>query len=141
MANKKEIIKWVELQINKEYMVKLPNIGRSDITLECKNYIKDELIAEMVERFISYRYNNRYECWRYEFTLNIEPTSELLNPIKMIIENIRKKEEGILNSNKEIAEYNEWLKMKLAQFKEDMLLIGNRDLADYAKDFIENIKK
>lgn len=141
MANKKEIIKWVELQINKEYMVKLPNLDRSDIILECKNYIKDELIAEMVERLIDYRYDNCYGCYRYEFTLSLETTSELLNPIKMIMENIRKKEEAILNSNKEIAEYNEWLKMKLSQFKEDMLLIGNRDFADYAKEFIENIKK
>ena len=48
---------------------------------------------------------------------NLETTSELLGPIKMIMENIRKKEETILNSNKEIEEYNAWLKMKLAQFK------------------------
>lgn len=141
MANKKEIIKWVELQINKEYMVKLPDLNRSNIILECKNYIKDELIAEMVGRFIDYRYNSCYGCWRYEFMLNLEATSELLNPIKMIMENIHKKEESILNSNKEIEEYNEWLKTKLTQFKEDMLLIGNRELANYAKDFIEDIKK
>ena len=141
MANKKEIIKWVELQINKEHMVKLPNLSTNDVMLECKTYIKDELIAEMVSRFIDYRYNSGYGCWRFEFTLNIETTSELLDPIKMIMENIRKKEEAISNSNKEIEEYNSWLKIKLAQFKEDMLLIGNKDLSDYAKTFMENIRQ
>ena len=141
MANKKEIIKWVKLQINKEHMVKLPNLSTNDVMLECKTYIKDELIAEMVSRFIDYRYNSGYGCRRFEFTLNIETTSELLGPIKMIMENIRKKEEAILNSNKEIAEYNESLRMKLDQFKEDMLLIGNRELSDYAKTFMEKLKK
>ena len=139
MANKKEIIKWVELQINRAYEPELQDLSKEEVILECNNIIKDKLISEMVSDLIRWVY--RPGGYRYEFTKNIDTTSELLNPIKMIMENIRKKEECILDSNKAIVEYNEWLKMKLAQFKEDMLLIGNRDLADYAKDFIENIKK
>ena len=139
MANKKEIIKWVELQINKACKPLLSNVRIEDVRLVCDNHIKDKLIAEMVVHFIQNTYGNGK--YKYEFTLNIDQTSELFLPIKTIIENIHKKEDFIRNSNKEIAKNNEWLRMKLAQFKEDMLLIGNRDLADYAKDFIENIKK
>ena len=47
----------------------------------------------------------------------------------------------ILYSNKEIAEYNKGLEIKLAQFKEDMLLIGNRELSNYAQEFIKNLNK
>lgn len=136
MANKKEIIKWVELQIKKEYKSLLPDLSKEDVILECDNQINDKLIAEMVSDLIQYRYYNS----RYEFSKDIT-TSELLIPITKIMENIHKKEDFIRNANKEIVEHNEGLDIKLAKFKEDMLLIGNRDLADYAKDFIENIKK
>ena len=139
MANKKEIIKWVELQINRAYEPELQDLSKEEVILECNNIIKDKLISEMVSDLIRSVY--RAGGYRYEFTKNIDTTSELLNPIKTIMENIRKKEETILNSNKEIEEYNAWLKMKLAKFKEDMLLIGNRDLSDYAKTFMESIRQ
>lgn len=141
MANKKEIIKWVELQIKKEYKSLLPNLSKEDVILECNSHIKDRLIAEMVSFFIQHSYDNEYSCLRYEFTKDIDTTSELFNPIKKIMENIHRKEEFIINSNKEIKEYNEGLTIKLAKFKEDMLLIGNRELSNYAQEFIENLKK
>lgn len=141
MANKKEIIKWVELQIKKEYKSLLPNLSKEDVLLECNNHIKDRCIAEMVSFFIQHSYDNEYSCLRYKFTKDIDTTSELFNPIKKIMENIHRKEEFIINSNKEIKEYNEGLTIKLAKFKEDMLLIGNRELSNYAQEFIENLKK
>ena len=141
MANKKEIIKWVELQIKKEYKSLLPNLSREDIILECSNQIKDKLIVEMVSNFIQHRYSNEDGRYRYKFTRDIDTTSELFNPVKKIMENISRKDDFILNSNKEIAEYNKGLEIKLAQFKEDMLLIGNRELSNYAQEFIKNLNK
>ena len=138
MVNKKEIIKWVELQINKAYKPLLPNIRMEDVRLVCDSHIKDKLTAEMVTYFIKNTYG--HSKYKYEFTLNIDPTSELFKPIEMIMENIHKKEDFIRNANKEIAEHDELLKAKLAKFKEDMLLIGNKDLADYAKAFIESLR-
>lgn len=94
----------------------------------------------MVASFIQGKYYNEYSCRRYEFSKDIT-TSELLIPITKIMENIHKKEDFILNSNKEIVEYNEGLDRKLAKFKEDMLLIGNRELSNYAQEFIEKLEK
>ena len=95
----------------------------------------------MVSFFIQERYDNEYNYLRYEFTKKIYEASELVNSIKKIMENIHKREDFILNANKEIREHNENLNRKLTQFKEDMLLIGNRDLSTYAQEFIGNLKE
>ena len=59
--------------------------------------------------------------------------------MREVVIDINKERELVYNKNKEIEEYNKTIDEKYKNFCTEMLLIGNGQLADFAKAFIESL--
>lgn len=147
MANKKEVIQWVEIQINKK--MKMKKVSDVNFYENIENIVKEHIKDPIYRYFINnaLHNNSRYdedlrlyvpsisdkvrelcvEAKIYDSVINI------LNEVDVMYANYKAETD-------EISEYNDKLRDLLASFKEGMLLISNGDLADYAKAFIESVK-
>ena len=144
MANKKEVIQWVTIQINKK-------MKKSDIDLS-KNIenIVEKNIKDRIHRFFiinelrTYsRFDEKLGWWIPSISDKVEKLcmeARIYDSIRHVLYEVDTMYENYKAETDEINIYNNKLKDLLASFKEGMLLISNGDLADYAKAFIESIK-
>ena len=144
MANKKEVIQWVTIQINKK-------MKKSDIDLS-KNIenIVEKNIKDRIHRFFIINELRTYSRFDEKLGLCVPSISDkveklcmearIYDSIRHVLYEVDTMYENYKAEIDEINMYNDKLKDLLASFKEGMLLISNGDLADYAKAFIESIK-
>lgn len=150
MANKKEIIQWVTIQINMQINKKIKEVSTIDF---------DNVLAQIIEKNVKdvmYRYTIKKHMANnsgYDEELKIwipKLSDEMLKLCEEagIYDNVVKISDEVktLYKNYKIEvddtnTYNKKLRNLLASFKENMLLISNGDLADYAKAFVESIRE
>lgn len=147
MANKKEIIKWVTIQINKK-VKELPNKTELDKKVEniIEKHIKDPIYRYTIKNamWLNTRFNsklNMYVPYIDDKFKELYVEAKIYDSVINILSEVNIMYEDYSAEVDEIVMYNNKLKDLLASFKEGMLLIPNVQLADYAKAFIESIRE
>ena len=145
MANKKEIIKWVEIQINKKKKA-LPRIDSNSISEIIDRHIKDPIYRYTIEKNMIG--NSKYDEELQVYIPTIDDNMKTLcvdagiySSVARVLDEVDTMHANHTIEVREIRMHNDKLNDLLASFKEGMLLISNGDLADYAKAFIESIKQ
>ena len=145
MANKKEIIQWVTLQINKKKKA-LPRIESNSIREIIGSYIKDPIYRYAIEKNMIG--NNKYDEALQVYIPTINDKMKTLcfdagiySSVARILDEVDTMYANYKTETDEINMYNSRLRELLSSFKEGMLLISNEDLEDYAKAFVESIKQ
>lgn len=145
MANKKEIVKWVEIQINKR-LKKVTDINfYENIEKIVEEHIKDPIYRCFINRALNSdsRYDEELQMYIPAISDKVSKLcveAKIYDSISHILNEVDTMYANHKAETDEIRAYNAKLKDLLASFKEGMLLISNGDLADYAKAFIESVK-
>ena len=145
MANKKEIIKWVEIQINKKLKKRTDIDFYKNIEKIVEEHIKDPIYRYFINRALIN--HSRYDEVLSMYIPSISDgksklcvEAKIYDDVINVLNDVDTMYENYKAELDEISAYNDKLRDLLSSFKEGMLLISNGDLADYAKAFIESIK-
>lgn len=146
MANKKEIIQWVTIQINKK-IKEVPTINfDNDIAQIIEKNVKDVMYRYTIKKYISHNrmYDNELKTWIPKLSdemLKLCEEAGIYDNVVKILDEVKTLYKNHKIELDDTNTYNNKLKDLLASFKEGMLLISNGELADYAKAFIESIRE
>ena len=145
MANKKEIIQWTTIQINKK-IKELPKITFGDIENIVETHIKNPIYRYFIKNALrnNSRYDEKLEMYIPSISDKVEKLcmeARIYDSVRDVLYEVDAMYENYKAETDEINIYNDKLKDLLSSFKEGMLLISNGDLADYAKAFIESIRE
>ena len=146
MANKKEIIQWVTIQINKK-LKELPKTEFDDnIKKIIEKHIKDPIYRYTIKNIMmsNSKYNSELNIFIPYVTDEIKELcveAKIYDSVINILNEVDIMYEDYKAGADEVAMYNNKLKDLLASFNEGILLISNGDLVDYAKAFIESIRE
>lgn len=133
MASKKEIKEYVKIKLDG---IKKKQIQRESISVYADKYIKDEFLRTIFSNGAITE-----EEWKKSFPISLRSQYESIAPtyIKDMIEEINKGRLNTYNKNKEIELFNSKIDNRYKDFCTEMLLVGNGQLADFAKAFIESL--
>ena len=149
MANKKEIIKYVEIKL-KEMKENIKRNNKIDkLPVDIVHEVADELgIFDVLSNTNEY-FNNSYKLKNVRLDYNsfkkrwsdVVIGDDVLNKqTKRMLEKMAtERYDKICEHNEKINKIAEGLDKKLEVFKTEMLLVGNGELVDYAKAFIESL--
>lgn len=134
MASKKEIKEYTKIQLEK---LKKERISYPNEKGYLDRYTEDKFLRKAFNMMTRRDWNEDFD------TISID--SEIVDAVPALIKegiiDINKERELVYNKNKEIEEYNKAIDEKYKNFCTEMLLIGNGQLADFAKSFIESLKE
>ena len=144
MANKKEIIQWVTIQINRK-IKDVPTIGNDVFQIIDKN-VKDVMYRYTIKKHMAHNsmYDNELKIWIPKLSdemLKLCEEAGIYDNVVKISDEVKTLYKNYKIELDDTNTYNNNLRNLLASFKENMLLISNGDLADYAKAFIESIRE
>ena len=152
MANKKEIIKYVEIKL-KEMKENIKRNNKIDkLPVDIVHEVADELgIFDIFRNNTNEYFNNSYKLKNVRLDYNLAKQrwtdvvigDDVLNKqTKKMLEKIAtERYDKICEENERVDKIAEGLDKKLEVFKTEMLLVGNVELVDYAKAFIESLDK
>lgn len=134
MASKKEIKEYVRIKLEK---IKIPKINYPNEKDYLNKYTKDNFLIEVFNMITRRDWNGSFQC------ISIDQEIAPMAPAIMhtAVFEINKEREVIYNKNKEIDNYNNGIDGKYKNFCTEMLLVGNGQLADFAKAFIESLNE
>ena len=132
MASKKEVKEYVKIQLEK---VKKKKISYPDENGYFNKYTEDKFLREVFNMITTRNWNGTFQ------SISIAPEISAVAPALMhtAVFDINKEREAIYNKNKEIEQYNSTIDEKYKDFCTEMLLIGNGQLADFAKAFVDSL--
>lgn len=133
MASKKEIKEYVKIQLEK---IKKQKINYPNEKEYLRKYTEDKFLIEVFDMLLRRSWNNGIFQEVY-----IQSDMAAIVPAIMhtAVFDINKDREAIYNKNKEIGKYNNSIDEKYKDFCTEMLLVGNGQLADFAKAFISSL--
>lgn len=133
MASKREIKEYVKIKLNEK---KKKGIPQPDYKTHFVNNIEDLFFRELVLTQVSqdYSYNLEYR----KLYINGFADEKILpvNVLKALNE-ANSEREYVARCNEEVSEYNAKIDKIYDTFCVEMLLVGNKDLAEFASKFIE----
>lgn len=132
MASKKEIKEYVKIKLEKVKKEKISYPNEKDYL---NKYTEDKFLIKIFDMITRRNWNGTFQ------SIFIEPEIAAVAPAIMhtAVSDINKEREVIYNKNKEIEQYNSKIDEKYKDFFTEMLLVGNGQLADFAKAFIDSL--
>jgi hypothetical protein len=134
MASKKEIKEYVKIKLEEKKKETMP---QPDYTKHFVNNIEDCFLRELVVVQVAQDYacNNPLGYRK----LYINGFTDKMLPVHVFkaLYEANSEREHVAKCNKEIKEYNAKIDKIYDTFCVEMLLVGNKDLADFASKFIE----
>lgn len=136
MASKKEIKEYVKIQLEK---MKKGKTDRPDAKVYINKYTEDEFIVAIFENILRRDYKNSFAYT----SVHIEDSIEKVAPtyVKQAVADMNYERYLIYIKDKAIEKYNDSIDNKYKDFCTELLLVGNGQLADFAKSFIESLKE
>lgn len=138
MASKKEIKEYVRIKLDK-LKKKEVNYPSPDSYIGKFN---DEFLGTVFLRCIEKVYGNHTHTRHWIYW---EISRDLKNVVPRVmievVDELNKDITDIYNKNKEIDAYNNGIDAKYKNFCTELLLIGNGQLSDFAKAFIESLNE
>lgn len=136
MASKKEIKEYVKIQLEK---MKKKKIDCPDAKVYINKYTEDEFVVAIFKNILRCDYKNSSSY----VSMCIEDSIEKVAPtyVKQAVADMNYERYLIYMKDKEIEKYNDSIDNKYKDFCTELLLVGNGQLADFAKSFIESLKE
>ena len=134
MASKKEIKEYVKIKLDEK---KKKTISQPDYTKHFVNNIEDWFFRELVVVQVAQDYSHSNDLGYRRLYINGFADEKILpvNVFKALYEANREREH-VAKCNKEVSEYNAKIDKIYDTFCVEMLLVGNKDLAEFASKFI-----
>ena len=134
MASKKEIKEYTKIKLDE--MKKKKESKTKDFEFYCNKHIEDKFLRLIFENIVRIDWRAGPDTYIIEDEAMREsaPAS-----IKAALIDMNNDIVEIYNKIKEIEKYNKTIDEKYKNFCTEMLLIGNGQLADFAKAFIESL--
>ena len=133
MASKKEIKEYTKIKLDE---MKKKRLSAKGLEFYTDKHIEDKFLKLIFEKLVS-------KSWRDVPSIYIIESEEIeeVTPasIKVALSHMNDDIIEIYNKNKEIENYNRKIDDRYESFCTEMLLIGNGQLADFAKAFIESL--
>ena len=135
MASKKEIKEYVKIKLEEK---KKKIIPQPDYTKHFVNNIEDLFFRELVVVQVAqeYSYKNPLEYHKLYISGFADEKILPVNVLKALNE-ANSEREYVARCNEEVSEYNAKIDKIYDTFCVEMLLVGNKDLAEFASKFIE----
>lgn len=134
MASKKEIKEYVRIKLEK---IKIPKIDYPSEKDYLNKYTEDKFLIAMFDTITRRDWNGRV----HDILIDQEIAAVAPAIMHTAVSEMNKEREVIYNKNKEIDNYNNRIDEKYKNFCTEMLLIGNGQLADFAKAFVESLNE
>lgn len=134
MASKKEIKEYVKIKLEK---IKIPKINYPNEKDYLNKYTEDNFLIAVFDMITRRDWNGQV----YDIMIDQEIAPIAPAIMHTAVFDLNKEREAIYNKNKEIDNYNNRIDEKYKNFCTEMLLIGNGQLADFAKAFIESLNE
>lgn len=132
MASKKEIKKYVKLKLEKIKKKDIEYPSPESYTGKFEDAFLGAVFLRCIERDTSTVHWLTYEISNY--LKDVVPRTMI-----EVVDELNKDITDIYNKNKEIYSYNKEIDRIYKNFCAEMLLVGNGQLVDFAKAFIESL--
>ena len=134
MASKKEVKEYVKIKLEEK---KKGIISQPDYTKHFVNNIEDLFLRELVVNQVAQDYLNTDLGYRKLYISDFADGKMLPVNVRKALNEANNEREYVAKCNEEIREYNAKIDKIYDTFCIEMLLVGNKDLAEFASKFIE----
>ena len=134
MASKKEVKEYVKIKLEEKKKGAMP---QPDYTKHFVDNIEDLFLRELVVSQVCQDYLDIDLGYRKLYISGFADGKMLPVNVRKALNEANNEREHVAKCNKEIREYNAKINKIYDTFCVEMLLVGNKDLAEFASKFIE----